>query len=150
MKNKVINKNSLPEIRRKNEDKKIVHCHGVFDLLHHGHFMHLKKASELGDIVVVTITSDRFVNKGPKRPYFTATERAFMLASIESVDYVSINDSPLATSVISLLKPDIYLKGQDYKNIKDDRTGGIIKEKNAVEKDCIVKDGDVLNFRFNT
>ena len=133
MKNKIINTIELKNIRKKYSNKKIVHCHGVYDMLHHGHFLHLHKAKELGDITVVTVTSDQFVNKGPKRPYFSQEQRAFMLSSLELVDYVAINDNALAINIIKSLKPDIYLKGNDYKNIDKDRTGGIAKEKEAVE-----------------
>ena len=133
MKNKIVKISDLAMIRKNNPNKIIVHCHGVFDLLHHGHFLHLNKAREIGDITVVTITSDRYVNKGPDRPYFNADKRAFMLASLEQVDYVSINDASISVKPIKSLSPDYYLKGYDYSNIEEDRTGGISKEKMAVE-----------------
>jgi cytidyltransferase-like protein len=60
--------------------KKVVHAHGTFDLLHVGHVRHLEAARELGDILVVTLTADRFVNKGPGRPVFGEALRAEMLA----------------------------------------------------------------------
>ncbi|MGD0615134.1 MAG: adenylyltransferase/cytidyltransferase family protein, partial [Verrucomicrobiota bacterium] len=56
--------------------KRIVHCHGVFDLLHIGHIKHLEAARKLGDVLVVTLTPDRFVNKGPHRPAFPERLRA--------------------------------------------------------------------------
>ena len=90
---------------------KIVHAHGVFDLLHIGHIRHLEQAKELGDILVVTITPDRFVNKGPHRPVFTEKMRAHSLAALESVDYVGVTENPTTVETIKLLKPDIFVKG---------------------------------------
>ena len=81
----------LKTIRKmQQEGKKIVHCHGVFDLLHVGHIRHLNHAKKIGDVLVVSITSDRFVNKGPNRPAFTQSLRAEALSSLECVDYVLI------------------------------------------------------------
>ena len=62
--------------------KKIVHCHGVFDLLHIGHIKHLEAARQYGDVLIVTLTPDRFVNKGPHRPAFPERLRAEALASL--------------------------------------------------------------------
>ena len=92
---------------------KIVHAHGVFDLLHVGHIRHLEQAKELGDILVVTITPDRFVNKGPNRPAFNEKMRAHSLAALESVDYVGVTENPTSVETIKLLKPDIFVKGTD-------------------------------------
>ena len=78
MKNKIITIDKLASIRKKYSNKKIVHCHGVYDMLHHGHFLHLYKAQEMGDIIIVTVTSDQFVNKGPKRPYFSQNQKDMM------------------------------------------------------------------------
>ena len=64
----------------KAKGKKIVHCHGVFDLLHLGHIKHFEEAKTLGDVLVVTITPDEFVNKGPNRPAFTTLLRLEALA----------------------------------------------------------------------
>jgi len=110
-----------------NKKKKVL-CHGVFDLLHVGHIKHLEKAKQLGDILVVTVTSDKFVNKGPGRPVFNQYLRAEAIAAIDVVDYVAINDSQTAIKPIRLLKPNIYCKGKDYKNSKDDVSGEITNE----------------------
>ena len=118
----------------KKRKKKIVLCHGVFDLLHVGHIKHLKKAKELGDKLIVTLTSDRYVNKGPGRPVFNQTLRSESIAAIDSVDYVAINDTPTAVTPIKIIKPNIYCKGKDYKNSKDDITGEIKNEVKAIKK----------------
>lgn len=112
--------------------KKIVHCHGVFDLLHVGHIRHFREARQMGDVLVVTITPDRFVRKGPHRPIFHEHLRAEAIAALKYVDYVAINAWPTAVETIKLLRPDLYVKGPDYRKREDDRTGGIYEEEEAV------------------
>jgi rfaE bifunctional protein nucleotidyltransferase chain/domain len=112
--------------------KRIVQCHGVFDLLHIGHIRHLEHARQLGDLVVVTVTPDEHVNKGPHRPAFTADLRAEGLAALDCVDYVTINRWPRAVEAIQLLRPDVYVKGAEYRDAADDVTGGIDLEADAV------------------
>ena len=73
------------------QGKKLVMAHGVFDLLHMGHVLHLKSAKSEGDILFLSITADQFVNKGPGRPVFSHHIRAEMLAALEYVDFVIIN-----------------------------------------------------------
>ena len=113
--------------------KSVVLCHGVFDLLHMGHVRHLEIAKKEGDVLVVTLTADQFVNKGPGRPVFSEQIRAEMLAAIEYVDWVGINYEPTAEPVISAIKPEVYIKGSDYKNDDDDVTGKIVSEREVVE-----------------
>jgi rfaE bifunctional protein nucleotidyltransferase chain/domain len=113
--------------------KTVVQAHGTFDLLHIGHVRHLEAARDLGDVLVVTLTPDRFVNKGPGRPVFGEELRAEMLANLQYVDWVAINSEPDAVSVINLLRPDIYVKGKDYQNPEGDVTGKIVAERQAVE-----------------
>ena len=133
IKNKIIPFDDLSLLRGKSQDQKIVHCHGVFDLLHYGHLCYLKSAAKYGDCVVVTLTQDRYVNKGPNRPHFNDIRRSEMMAALEIVDYVAISPNPTAVEAINLLKPDYYVKGSDYKNQSDDISGGILLEKTAVE-----------------
>ena len=113
--------------------RKTVHCHGVFDLLHIGHIRHFEQAKKLGDILVVTVTPDKYVTKGPNHPAFTEDLRAEAIAALDCVDYVAINNWPTAVETIKLLKPDIYAKGTDYKDAQKDYTGKIIDEKTAVK-----------------
>ncbi|OGQ06034.1 MAG: hypothetical protein A2W61_08265 [Deltaproteobacteria bacterium RIFCSPLOWO2_01_44_7] len=112
--------------------KKIIQCHGVFDLLHIGHIKHFEEAKSFGDILVVTITADAHVNKGPLRPAFTQILRAKAIAALNVVDYVAINDSPTAVNAIKMIRPDVYAKGPDYKDASKDITGGILIEEEAV------------------
>ncbi|MBW2562390.1 MAG: adenylyltransferase/cytidyltransferase family protein [Deltaproteobacteria bacterium] len=99
--------------RLKREGQTLVHCHGVFDLLHPGHLRHLQAAKREGDILVVTITPDQYVNRGPNRPVFSEQLRAEQVATLECVDYVAINKWPTAVETIKLLKPDVYGWRQD-------------------------------------
>ena len=112
-------------IRLKAKRNKIVLCHGVFDLLHVGHINHFQEAKGFGDIVIVSVTSDKFVNKGPNRPAFNEQNRLKALAALKDIDYVVLNKFPMAVPAIREIKPDIYCKGQDYKFNKDDITGEI-------------------------
>lgn len=116
----------------KTAGRKIVHCHGVFDLLHIGHIRHLDTAKSMGDVLVVTLTGDEYVNKGPHRPAFSEDLRAEAIAALDAVDYVAINRWPMSIETIRLLQPDIYVKGSDYKRAKEDITGGIALEMEAV------------------
>ena len=113
--------------------KIVVQAHGTFDLLHLGHVRHLEAARKLGDVLVVTVTADHFVNKGPGRPLFNAELRAEMLATLEYVDWVAINDAADAVSAIHRIRPSIYVKGQDYQNPEGDITGKIKLERDACE-----------------
>lgn len=115
------------------DGKKVIHCHGVFDLLHIGHIRHFQQAKAMGDILVVTLTPDDYVNKGPSRPVFGQALRAEAIAAMDCVDYVAVNHWPLAEDTIRLLRPDCYVKGSDYQNPDDDRTGGIAKEEEAIK-----------------
>ncbi len=118
----------------KKSGKRVIHCHGVFDLLHIGHIKHFESARRLGDLLVVTLTPDRFVNNGPGRPAFTENLRAEAIAALKCVDYVAINHWPTAEKTIKLVRPSVYAKGPDYKDQRKDRTGGILREEAAVRR----------------
>ena len=118
--------------RLKKNRKKIIQCHGVFDLLHPGHIRHFESARREGDILIVTITKDRYVNKGPGRPVFNQRLRAESIAALQCVDYVAINESPTAAEAIKKIRPDIYIKGKDYLDKEKDLTGEIYNEEKAV------------------
>ena len=135
MKQKIFSLEKLQKIiaKEKVKKKKIVLCHGVFDLLHIGHIKHFKEAKKNGDILVVTLTPDVYVNKGPNRPAFNEKLRMEALASLDDVDYVALNLTPTATKIIYKLKPHIYCKGSDYKNHKKDISGQIKIEIRAVK-----------------
>ena len=118
----------------KKKNNKIVQCHGVFDLIHVGHIKYFQAAKREGDFLVVSLTSDKYVNKGPGRPAFNQDFRAEVISSLEVVDAVYINNSPTAVNLINIIRPHIYFKGPDYKNTKKDKTGNILKEIKATQK----------------
>lgn len=115
------------------EGKVISHCHGCFDLLHPGHLKHFQAARKKGDMLVVTVTKDEYVNKGPARPVFNHYLRAESIAALECVDYVAINEWPTAVETIKLLRPHFYIKGSDYARKDNDITGNIYEEEQAVK-----------------
>lgn len=133
---KIIDIDSLIGIleKKRTEGSQIVHCHGVFDLLHIGHIRYFEEAATMGDILVVTLTPDRFVDKGPYRPAFTEDLRAEAVASLKIVDYVAINQWPTAEETLRSLKPDVYVKGAEFKNVRSDKTGKIQREKRVADE----------------
>jgi rfaE bifunctional protein kinase chain/domain/rfaE bifunctional protein nucleotidyltransferase chain/domain len=135
VKEKIKNLEALSEIVAKTKagGKKVVHCHGVFDLLHLGHIKHFEEAKTFGDLLIVSITPDNFVNKGPGRPAFSTSNRLEALSSLQVVDFVVANKWPTAEEIIKILKPNIYCKGPDYKDHDSDLTGKISSEEAAVQ-----------------
>jgi len=133
---KIQSVNSLAQILQseKEKGKKIVHCHGVFDLLHIGHIRYFEQARQMGDILIVTVTTDKYVDKGPHRPAFAEDLRAEAVASLNCVNYVAVNPWMTAEETLKLLKPDIYVKGAEFKEAFSDRTGKIDSEKQVVEE----------------
>jgi rfaE bifunctional protein nucleotidyltransferase chain/domain len=115
------------------QGKRIVMCHGTFDLLHTGHIRHLQRAKREGDVLLVTLTGDTFVNKGPGRPVFGEDLRAETLAALACVDFVAINYEVTAIEAIRRLRPHVYVKGSEYRAEMDDVTGNIERERQAVE-----------------
>jgi rfaE bifunctional protein nucleotidyltransferase chain/domain len=126
----------LGEVARaaQSQGRSVALCHGVFDLVHLGHIRHIQAARNEGDVVMVTVTADRYVNKGPGRPIFPENMRAEMLASLANVDWVGINHTSSAEPVLDTIRPDIYVKGSDYENPDDDITGKIKSERDTVER----------------
>jgi len=112
--------------------RKVVLCHGAFDLVHPGHIRHLEAARREGDVLVVTVTPDRYVNKGPGRPVFNERLRAESLVALHCVDYAAINEWPTAVETIRLLMPDVYAKGSEYAQREKDITGKIYEEEQAI------------------
>ncbi len=100
----------------KAEGARVVLANGCFDVLHVGHVRYLAGARELGDVLIVGINSDEQVaiQKGAGRPVLPASERAELVAALESVTYVTIFDEPTVEELLLTLKPDVHAKGTDY------------------------------------
>ena len=113
---KIINLENFPSIKKKFKSKKIIMAHGVFDYLHIGHLRYFKQCKEYAEILIVSVTADKFVNKGLNKPYFNEYLRMEAIASNMDVDYVILSNSPTAEKNIEKIKPNYYAKGYDYKN----------------------------------
>ena len=87
----------------------------------------------MGDLLVVTLTPDKFVDKGPERPVFNENLRAESIAALECVDYVAVNKWPTAEKTLRLFKPNYYVKGQEFEDLED-KTGKIQKEYEIVKE----------------
>lgn len=110
--------------------KTVVQCHGCFDVVHPGHIRYLRFARQLGDILVVSLTSDAAIAKGCGRPYIPQELRAENLAALAFVDWVVIDPHPTAAELLELARPDVYVKGREYAQSSDPR---FMKEREIVE-----------------
>ena len=119
MNNKLIERSKLDNLlsEYRKENKKIVFTNGCFDILHRGHIEYLQKARELGDLLVLGLNSDNSVKrlKGNDRPINNETDRAIVLSDLECINYISIFDEDTPLELIKIVKPDILVKGGDYK-----------------------------------
>lgn len=131
---KITSESELSTLRKKYSSKRIGLAHGVFDLFHYGHLLHLKKAKSMCDILFVSITSDKFAQKAPGRPIHKQDQRIKILSSIDFVDHVLISNNQTSSNIIKSLRPNFYFKGNEYSQEKKDFTGGIIMEKKVTEK----------------
>jgi len=123
------------KIRNLRKKKKtIVLCHGVFDLVHLGHIEHFKSAKKFGDYLIISLTQDKFIKKGPGRPLFNEQQRTEYLKQIKIIDHVILSKSESSIDVINSIKPDFYVKGPDYKDYFKDKTKKIILEEKVVKK----------------
>jgi len=109
---------SLDEALDQRKGSRLVFTNGVFDLIHAGHVRLLNHAKSLGDLLFVGLNSDlsvRGLGKGPHRPIHTETERAEVLSSFRSVDGVIVFDEPTPIALIERLRPEVHVKGGDYR-----------------------------------
>lgn len=131
---KIVSKEEFRKIKPTLVDKKVILCHGVFDLVHPGHIIHFQEAKTLGDILVVSITAEKYVRKGPGRPYFNDEMRLKFLSAIECIDYVMLSEGYTVDDIVECVEPDLYVKGQEYSKAKNDITGKIDAEVELVRK----------------
>lgn len=103
--------------RLKSEGRKVVFTNGCFDIIHIGHVRYLSEAKALGDVLIVALNTDRSVSmlKHEGRPINPEIQRAEVLAGLEMVDYVTLFDQDTPYELIRLLRPDVLVKGGDWK-----------------------------------
>ncbi len=126
------------------EGKRIVQCHGCFDIVHPGHIRYLRFAKSLGDVLVVSVSGDDVVHKGWDRPYVNEELRAENLASLAFVDCVIIDHHDWAGPILEIIGPDVYVKGREYEQSADPR---FLKERELVEArggEVVFSSGDVV------
>ena len=130
---KIVSFDDLPRVRERHRDRRIVQCHGAFDLVHPGHLVHFEEARALGDLLVVTITGDRHITK-KRSVTFSEAQRARQVAALEIVDYVAVVQEPTALSAIGALRPDVYVKGPEYADLTLDKSRSIYHEMRVLEE----------------
>ncbi len=157
---KIINSNFIKKnfFRNRFKKKKIVLCHGVYDLFHFGHLKHLEYAKSKGDILIVSVTADEHVNKGFGKPIFKDQIRAELISKLIFVDYVIISNQKNAVQIIHEIKPNYYCKGIEYKDKKKDITKQIYEEEKELRKyggkiiysnEIVYSSSQLLNENFN-
>ena len=125
-------KRQLINLRDEFKLKNIGLCHGSFDIIHLGHLNHFKEAKSKVDKLIVSVTADKYIDKGDGRPFNNEEKRIKFLNHIKEVDYIYLDRSNHAVNIINTLKPDFYFKGIDYK--KKDIGGNLNKEISALKK----------------
>ncbi len=128
-----------PVLGPRPRQRKVVMCHGVFDLVHPGHIRHLVYAKEKADILVASLTADAHITKANYRPFVPQELRALNLAALEMVDYVIIDTNPTPIENISRLQPDYFAKGYEYQD-------GGINPKTQQEIDALASYGGEILF----
>ena len=129
---KILNIDDYKKINKIKSQGSTVLCHGVFDILHEGHLNHFTFAKKFADILIVSVTNDKFVNKGPGKPNFGISSRINLLKNLSIVDYVIISNSSSSIPIINSIKPNYYCKDIEYKKNKDYNQN--IKRITAVKK----------------
>ena len=123
IRSKIKDPEKLAGILEKERDagRKIVFTNGCFDILHRGHIEYLSNASDLGDVFVIGLNNDDSVRmiKGENRPAVDEISRALTLAAFEFVDYIVLFSQDTPSELMQILRPDVWVKGGDYKNIEN-------------------------------
>jgi len=139
--NKILDPKDLIELIGKfPRSKKIVMCHGTFDLVHPGHLRHLAFAKSRADKLVVSLTADKFVHKANNRPYVPEDLRALNLASLELVDFVVIDDNAEPIELINKVQPEYFVKGFEYSGTES------MPDKTKAEKEIVESYGGEIVF----
>ena len=141
---KIQNPKKLHIELKKIRNKKIVMCHGNFDIVHPGHIRHLSYARSNGEILIVSITADKFIKKGIYRPHVTEKLRALNLASLEFVDFVVIDNNATPIKLIKKLRPHIFAKGVEYQSREKPETIDEEKIMKSIGGKIIFTPGDIV------
>ena len=119
--------------------RRVIMCHGTFDVVHPGHLRHLLYAKSKGEILVVSLTADQHITKGELRPHVPQDLRAANLAAYELVDYVVVDHNPTPLENIKALQPDFFVKGYEY-------TAGTVNPKTEEERQQVASYGGQMLF----
>ncbi len=119
--------------------KKVIMCHGTFDVVHPGHVRHLLYAKTKADVLIASLTADEHIKKGNMRPYVPQALRAMNLAALEMVDYVVVDQDPTPLKNLALIQPDYFAKGYEY-------TAGAVHPKTQEEIDVLDAYGGEIIF----
>ncbi len=143
---KILSVSDLTEerARLRQEGKTVVQCHGCFDIVHPGHIRYLRFARSLGDVLIVTVSSDDMVMKGYERPYIPEDLRLDNLAELGCVDYVALSEDEWAGPVLEAIQPDIYVKGREYESKSDPRFAKEMKIVESYGGRVVLGSGDVI------
>ena len=142
---KIISKETLLEkINGFPRINKVIMCHGVFDVVHPGHIRHLAFAKTKADILVASITCDKFVSKGKYRPHIPENLRAYSLSAFDMVDYVIIDNNETPLNNIEFIKPDLFAKGFEYSNDLPLETQKEMEIIDAYGGEVIFSPGDIV------
>ena len=137
--------NLIKILGKRPRKKKVILCHGNFDVVHPGHVRHLIYAKSKADLLIVSITADKYIQKGIYRPFVPESLRAQNLAAFEMVDYVILDQNKTSIKTLKNLKPDFYAKGFEYSS--GELPPATQEESKVVEKyggEMIFTPGDVV------
>lgn len=142
----ILDRGALLEWRRhlRTQGQRLVQCHGCFDIVHPGHVRHLRWAKAQGDALLVTITADHGIHKGPGRPLIPHDLRAENLASLDMVDAVHVVHEPTAEAILKAVQPDIYVKGREYESNNDPRFAAERDAVQAAGGRVVFSSGDIV------
>jgi len=143
---KIMTRDALLAAREaaRRDGRRLVQCHGCFDLVHPGHVRHLRYARSQGDVLLVSVTGDLGVGKGAGRPLIPQELRAENLAELDCVDWVYVEPGATAEALLEAVRPDVYIKGREYETNRDPR---FQREREAVERHggrVVFSSGDVV------
>ena len=128
----------------KEQGKVVVQCHGCFDIIHPGHIRYLEQAKKFGDVLVVSLTPDKYILKGDDRPFMPEELRVRSMAALEIVDYVVLDEDSWAGPILEKIQPNIFVKGKEYESVHEGVFGQERKVVEAYGGSVYFTSGDVV------